>query len=169
MDSGTRRSAHVESGNRRYLAMPQTNATYIPENPGIAKLMATLKKAESSPGVELDTREVDVDRGGRKDLVVWQVTYQSWRTDFYIFLRGADGRLPDRPTQILHCRGLPIPVNSTWTWSPIADLNGDGKYELVLLGILISSSRRSAAWWIWHSPGNESRYYRTVVQSLALL
>jgi hypothetical protein len=118
--------------NRHYLARPQSNASYAPENDGIAKLIATLKKPDS-PAQPPETMEVDIDGAGRKDLVVWQVTYSSFRTDFYVFLRGTDGRLPDRPSQILHCRGLPIPVNSIWTNSPVADLAGNGKYEIVLL------------------------------------
>jgi len=54
-------------------------------------------------------------------------------TDVYVFLRGADDKLPERPTQILHCRGIPIPIGSTFRSSPIADLKGDGTYELVLM------------------------------------
>ncbi len=123
------RTLNVE---RSFLSRPEPNSSYKPENDGIAKLISTLKKA-GLPGQPPQTTEVDLDGDGRKDVVIWQVTYQSFRTDFYVFLRGADGRLPERPTQILHCRGLPIPVNSTWTRSPIADLSGNGKYELVLL------------------------------------
>jgi hypothetical protein len=116
---------------RHHRSRPQPTASYKPENDGIAKLISTLKET-GSPNEPPTTTEVDLDGDGRKDLVVWQVTIPSWRTDLYIFLRGADGQLPERPTQILHCRGLPIPVNSTWSWSPIADLKGDGRYELVL-------------------------------------
>jgi hypothetical protein len=65
------------------------------------------------------------------------------RTDVYVFLRGADGQLPERPTQVLHCRGFPIPVGSPFGVAPIGDLKGDGRYELVLLemkGTLTSAS-----------------------------
>ena len=115
---------------QRYLSRPEPGVTYMPENDGIAKLIATLKKnAPSSlpPG----TTQVDLDGNGRKDLVVWQSSVQAYHTDVYVFLRGADGQLPERPTQILHCRGVPIYINSAWT--PIADLKNDGRYELVLL------------------------------------
>src|SRR5208282_782589 len=56
-------------------------------------------------------------------------------TDVYIFLRGVDQKLPERPTQVLHCRGLPIPISSKsgWSWSPVHDLDGNGTCELVLL------------------------------------
>ena len=115
---------------RRYLSRPEQSVNYTPENDGIARLIATLKKT-AAPGMPPETTQVDLEGDGRKDLVVWQVTVQSYRTDFYIFLRSADGRLSELPTQILHCRGTPISINSAWT--PIADLKNDGKYELVLL------------------------------------
>jgi hypothetical protein len=47
--------------------------------------------------------------------------------------RGADEQLPERPTQVLHCRGFPIPFGPKHEWSPMHDLNGDGVCELVLL------------------------------------
>jgi hypothetical protein len=122
-------SSRMLEVNRSFLSMPRTDTSYKPENDGIAKLTASLKEKGMAP----ESTEVDLDGDGQKDLVLWQAAIQSFRTDLYIFLRGADGRLPERPTQILHCRGVPIPVNSTWTWSPIADLKGDGKYELVLV------------------------------------
>jgi hypothetical protein len=122
-------SSRVLEVNRSFLSMPRPDTSYKPENDGIAKLMAGLKEKGLAP----ESMEVDLDGDGQKDLILWQVNIQSFRTDLYIFLRGADRQLPERPTQILHCRGIPIPVNSTWTWSPVADLKGDGKYELVLV------------------------------------
>src|SRR5208282_3897690 len=80
------------------------------------------------------TVRMDVDGDGREDLVLWQVSHKmDTKTDVYIFLRGADQKLPERPTQILHCRGFPIPTGSTSTPSPVIDLKGDGICELVLL------------------------------------
>ena len=59
---------------------------------------------------------VDVDGDGREDLVLWQVSGKlDIKTDIYIFLRGADQKWPERPTQVLHCRGLPIPTGSDVT------------------------------------------------------
>ena len=58
---------------------------------------------------------------------LWQVNDKlDFKTDIYIFLRGADQKLPERPTQILHCGGFPIPIGSTYEASPVMDLNGDG-------------------------------------------
>jgi hypothetical protein len=77
---------------------------------------------------------VDIDGDGRKDLVVWQVLGNlDFKTDVYVFLSGADGKLPERPTQVLHCRGIPIPIGSTQQASPIGDLKGDGTHQLVLV------------------------------------
>ena len=77
---------------------------------------------------------VDVDGDGREDLVLWQASGKlDFKTDIYIFLRGADQKLPEQPTQVLHCRGFPIPIGSTKKRSPVHDLNGDGVCELVLL------------------------------------
>ena len=122
-------AARTLNVQRDFLSKPEPATSYAPENVGIAKLISSLKENGTPP----ETQEADLDGDGRKDLVVWQFTYASFRTDLYVFLRSADGHLPERPTQILHCRGVPIPVNSTWTWAPLADLKGDGQYELVLL------------------------------------
>ena len=65
---------------------------------------------------------------------MWQVTgWLDFRTDLFVFLRGADQKLPERPTQTLHCRGFPIPVKSAGQPVAVADLNGDGVCELILL------------------------------------
>jgi hypothetical protein len=61
------------------------------------------------------------------------------RTDIYIFLRAADGRLPDQPSQTLHCRGFPIPIRTTQLpITPVVDLKGDGSYQLVLVEVKTS-------------------------------
>ncbi len=103
-----------------------------PENETIAKIIEDMKKtAVTSPPA---SERIDLDRDGRTDLVVWRVTGRTdFRTDLYIFLRGPDGKLPLQPNQVLHCRGLPIPLGSMEHWLPVHDLNGDGVAELVLL------------------------------------
>lgn len=104
------------------------------ENDSLRKLIAEMKKAgpRHQPGIN----RVDLNGDGQKDLVLWQILgdFES-RTDVYVFLRGADGTLPERPSQILHCRGFPIPVGSPQQISPIGDLKGDGTYALVLLDV----------------------------------
>jgi hypothetical protein len=80
------------------------------------------------------TNRMDFDGDGQEDLVLWQCSGKlDCKTDIYVFLRGADKKLPGRPTQVLHCRGFPIPTGSTFAPSPMIDMNGDGACELVLL------------------------------------
>jgi len=103
-----------------------------PENDGIRKVLETIKKA--NPGRQPHRSRVDVDGDRRKDLVLWHVIgNMDCRTEVFVFLRGADGRLPGDPTQVLRGAGFPIPIGSTEEASPIADLSGDGTCELVLL------------------------------------
>jgi hypothetical protein len=104
-----------------------------PENDAIGKLIDEMKKTTGrwhQPGMN----RVDLDGDGQKDLVLWQIGGEvESRTDVYVFLRDADGKLPERPTQVLHCRGFPIPVGSIHRVSPLGDLKDDGTYELILL------------------------------------
>ena len=113
-------------------ARPDDKDDQEPENEVIRKLVEDLKTRVQASMVRLD--KVDVNGDGRKDLVVWSAGGDmDFKTDCYIFLRGADGKLPDRPTQIVHGRGLPIPIGNEYISTPMADLNGDGVCELVLL------------------------------------
>ncbi len=73
------------------------------------------------------------------------ITLTSPKTDIYLFLRGADGKLPETPTQILHCRGVPIPIGSTQPpLSPVADLKADGTYQIVLVELATSITSASS-------------------------
>jgi hypothetical protein len=84
---------------------------------------------------------VDVNGDGRQDLVLWRLVGDlEPRTDVLVFLRDVNGRLPEQPTQVLHCRGFPLWVGDNpkagparRRVSPVCDLAGDGKCELVLL------------------------------------
>jgi hypothetical protein len=130
---------------RSFRANPDAAGDQQPENGTIRKLIQEMKKADPrrQPGVS----RVDLDGDGREDFVLWQVLGDlEFRTDIYIFLRGADGKLPEQPTQILHCRGMVIPTQdgSAERWSPICDLKGDGAHELVLLQLKISFASASS-------------------------
>jgi hypothetical protein len=52
-----------------------------------------------------------------------------------VFLRGADDRLPERPTQVLHCSGFPIQTGTNQQLSAFCDLDGDGTMELLLVSV----------------------------------
>jgi hypothetical protein len=102
-----------------------------PENEAVQKLMADLKKREGAAPPTMD--RVDIDGDGREDLVIWQTSGKiDFKTDIYVFLRGADQQLPVRPSQTLHCSRFVIPIGSNQKWSPVHDLRGDGNHELVL-------------------------------------
>jgi hypothetical protein len=88
---------------------------------------------QAGPWNQPHTARVDLNHDGQVDFILWQVVPNSFRTEVYVFLRDAAGQLPERPTQVLHCRGVPIPIRSLGEATPIADLKSDGAYELVLL------------------------------------
>jgi hypothetical protein len=124
--------AHSLRVQQSFRAKPDPQRDGELENEAIRRIMDDMKKnpREWQPRI---TR-VDVDGDGREDLVLWQGNFRlDFKTDLYLFLRGADNTLPERPTQSLHCGGFPIPIGSTSEPSPVYDLNGDGMCELVLL------------------------------------
>jgi hypothetical protein len=127
--------AHSLRVQRSFRAMPNPLRVEEPDNEAVRKLIDDIKK-DSPPDVSRMAR-VDLDGDGREDLVLWHVGGGriDFKTDISVFLRGPDQKLPERPTQILHCRGIPIPTGSTFAASPVVDLKGDGKYELVLLDL----------------------------------
>jgi hypothetical protein len=125
-------SAHSLDVEQSYRVKPEQEPDKEPENEAIRKIIADMRKNASASAPQLD--RVDVDGDGREDLVLWQTGGKlDFKTDAYIFLRGADQQLPEQPTQVLHCRGFPIPIGSTIKQSPVRDLDGDGVCELVLL------------------------------------
>jgi hypothetical protein len=124
--------AHSLDVEQSFRAKPEHVQDKEPENEVIRKIIADMKKTAVASPPQLD--RVDVDGDGREDLVLWQASGKlDFKTDVYIFLRGADQKLPEQPSQVLHCRGFPIPIGSTYKRSPVHDLNGDGVCELVLL------------------------------------
>jgi hypothetical protein len=121
-------------------AKPDTNEF---ENASIKKLVGDLNK--SSARHLQETTRLDLNGDKRRDLVIWDFfPGLEPRTDIYIFLRGEDGKLPERPTQLLHCRGMPVPTGSTQQPSPFVDLNGDGTYELVLVDLATTLTSASS-------------------------
>jgi hypothetical protein len=126
--------AHRLDVEQSFRARPDKEPEPEPEpgNEAIRKIIADMRKTPAATPPQLD--RVDVAGDGREDLVLWQASGKlDFKTDVYIFLRGADQKLPEQPTQVLHCRGFPIPIGSTIKRSPVHDLAGDGVCELVLL------------------------------------
>ena len=124
--------AHSLSVQQSFRAKPDPKRDEKLENEAIRMIIDDIKKVAGA--FPPRTVRMDVDGDGREDLVLWHVTGNlDTKTDVYLFLRGVDQQLPERPTQILHCRGFPIPTGSTLNVSPVIDLKGDGKCELVLL------------------------------------
>jgi hypothetical protein len=79
--------------------------------------------------------EVDINGDGRKDVAFW---YYPWnidpKTTLMTFIRRADGSLPEKPDQVLRCRGLA----ANWGMgrnppSAFADIDNDGYQDIVLL------------------------------------
>jgi hypothetical protein len=113
-------------------AKPEPKRDQEPENDTIRKILEDMKKAGTANPPQID--RVDVNGDSREDLVLWQLKGSpALKTDIYLFLRGADQQLPERPTQVLHCRGFPIAFGPMHVWSPMHDLTSDGVCELVLL------------------------------------
>jgi hypothetical protein len=124
--------AHLLHVRQSFRARPDQKRDQEPDNEAIRKIMDEMTKTGNGEAPHLV--RVDVDGDGREDLVLWQPRGNPpLKTDVCIFLRGADQQLPERPTQVLHCRGFPIPIGSMYEGSPVHDLNGDGVCELVLL------------------------------------
>jgi hypothetical protein len=120
--------------NQSIRAKAEPDREQEPENEGIRRIRGAMQEtAAAGPPM---TERMDVDGDGREDLVLWQCGGNiDFKTDIYIFLRGADQKLPERPTQAVHGRGFPIAFGLRGEWSPLHDLNGDGVCELVLLEI----------------------------------
>jgi hypothetical protein len=118
--------------SQSFRAKPDHRRDQKLESEAIRKVIDEMTKTGNGGPPQME--RVDVDGDGREDLVLWQPKgTPPLKTDVCIFLRGADQQLPERPTQVLHCRGFPIPIGSFYDASPVRDLNGDGVCELVLL------------------------------------
>lgn len=83
----------------------------------------------------------DINRDGRQDVVLWAITGGvDAITKAAMFLRTERGTLPEKPTQILRLRGVPV-SRGRGRWSLLHDVDGDGRWELVLL--LLKAERMS--------------------------
>ena len=123
---------HSLSVRESHPAEADAKANETPENDGIRAVLEEMKTNTSASPPRMD--RLDVNGDGRPDVVLWQVAQRAdIRTDLYVYLRGEDQKLPERPSQVLHASGFPIPLGSTTTWTPLADLSGTGEMDLVLV------------------------------------
>ncbi len=112
-----------------FRAQPESNK-WKGETPAVSNLLASMKKGKDLWGME----HIDLDGDGREDALLWHCMGDlDVLTEVIVFLRGPDGQLPERPTQALRCRGWPVIVGASQGFSPVCDLDGDGRPELVLL------------------------------------
>jgi hypothetical protein len=104
------------------------------ENAAIQKLIDEIR-ADAEWGTHGVKRQ-DVNGDGRQDLVLWKSRRDmSPKTTVLVFIRDRNGRLAQRPTHVLRGSGVPIYVNRKLRISPMWDLDGDGKCELILLAL----------------------------------
>jgi hypothetical protein len=140
MGNSSSRSLHIQQS---FQGKPKEIESKLPDSEALARVIEEARKSGWSELI--GTNRVDLNGDGRKDLIFWQAfPGLDARTDLYVFLCGSDGKFPQRPTQVLHCRGFPIPINSMGQASPIADLKRDGQYQVVTLDLtssLTSASR----------------------------
>lgn len=66
-----------------------------------------------------DLRELDLNGDGRSDWLV---------NDGRVWLRGADGRMPESPSQ-----SMPVPVAGDWSFASVGDFDGDRRPDAVLV------------------------------------
>jgi glyoxylase-like metal-dependent hydrolase (beta-lactamase superfamily II) len=107
----------IDLGDRRQtLITGRFSGVYL-----LDERMGTARLTPFQPAVKgpyVDVRSVDLNGDGRPDLVT---SYGD------VYLRGADGKLPDEPTLHLETE------KGDWQFLAVGDFNGDGRPDIVLL------------------------------------
>lgn len=78
----------------------------------------------------------DINRDGNEDAVLLHLVQDvDVKTNIIIFLRQQDGKLPEKPSQVLRCRGIPVEGNYPGPsfFTPFVDINKDGYPEIVMI------------------------------------
>ena len=78
----------------------------------------------------------DINGDGNEDIVLLHLMQDvDVKTNIIIFLRQKDGQLPEKPGQVLRCRGIPVKGNypGPSSFSPFVDINKDGYPEIVMI------------------------------------
>lgn len=126
---------------------PETNKEKEPkkENEYIEKLIEKMKKDShwwGDHGIE----ERDINADSKKDLILWYSTGDiDIKTTVIIFVRQQNGKLPEKPSQILRFSGMPINVNNqSCSVSLFYDIDNNGSLEIVLAGLKTKSISTSS-------------------------
>lgn len=100
------------------------------ENEYIEKFVNKMGKDYSSYRYGIEKKDVNGD--GKKDTLLWNIIGDvDCKTNIMVFLRQEDGKLPEKPNQVLRCRGFPIDWKNR-SFSILNDINDDGVLEIVL-------------------------------------
>jgi hypothetical protein len=102
------------------------------DHPYIKQLVEKIKEKRHH---EHFIEEVDINGDGRKDVALGHYPWDiDPKTTLMTFIRRADGSLPEKPDQVLRCRGLPANWDMGRTpSSAFADIDNDGFLDIVLL------------------------------------
>jgi hypothetical protein len=103
------------------------------ENEYIRKMLNKIK-AKRKQHCTVEKRDIDND--GNKDVILLHIQEDiDLKTNIIIFKRRQSGELPEKPDQILRCRGIPIigerPGSGHRT--PFFDINNDGFSDIVFM------------------------------------
>jgi hypothetical protein len=88
----------------------------------------------------------DINGDGKEDVVLVHLVQDvDIKTNIIIFLRRKDGKIGEKPSQVLRCRGMPVRGDypRPLYFSPFFDINKDGYLEIVMIELkvrLISAS-----------------------------
>jgi hypothetical protein len=87
---------------------------------------------KESPWGNIAIEHQDINADGREDVVLWTVAGDmDLITKALVFLRTKRGTLPEKPSQILRLRGMPLPRDGGRR-TLLHDLDGDGIWEVVV-------------------------------------
>ena len=129
LGAGAARRLHLRA---RHAARARARDPELRENAGIRAAMERLEAR--GPGSLLCLEREDLDGDGKEDVLLWNVSFElPFKTTAMVFLRDAEGRLPESAGQILRCPGNPMRRTEDGRLTLLADLDGDGRQEIVLV------------------------------------
>lgn len=82
----------------------------------------------------------DINGDGNEDVALLHLVQDvDVKTNIIVFLRQKDGKLPEKPNQVLRCRGIPVKGDYPGPsfFSPFFDINKDGFLEVVMIELKV--------------------------------